>query len=245
MIISHSHKFIFIHIPKCGGTSITKALIPLLGKDDIVLGYNKPTIFSIINNIPSHINNKYIEKTNLHQGLRQYTRSIINKKENNGTLIRKHSRAMEIKKYIGSQNWEDYFTFSFVRDPWDRIVSLYYWYQSYNWNDPEGLAKKIRKIPDFDGFVKSEFLQQPSCSDYICDSGKSIVDFIGKLENFETDFKNVCNEIGLPEIQILKENISQRKRDYKEYYNEETIQLIAKKYDDDIKNFNYGFNSSI
>lgn len=245
MIISHAHKFIFIHIPKCGGTSITKALIPLLGKDDIILGFSNSSIFSLIKNIPSYLNKKYIEKIDLYQGFRQYTRTAINQKENHGTLISKHSRAMEVKKYIGSGSWEDYFTFSFVRNPWDRIVSLYYWYQNFNWVDPEGLATKIRKLPNFDSFVKSEFLQQSSCSDFVFDSGERVVDFIGKLENIETDFKNVCNAIGLPEIQMLKENISQRKRDYREYYNEETIQLITKQYEDDIKNFNYGFNSSI
>ena len=38
MIISHKHKFIFIHINKCGGSSVTRALMPYLGPNDLVLG---------------------------------------------------------------------------------------------------------------------------------------------------------------------------------------------------------------
>jgi len=36
MIVSHKHKFVFIHIPKCAGTSIKRSLIPCLAEDDIV-----------------------------------------------------------------------------------------------------------------------------------------------------------------------------------------------------------------
>jgi hypothetical protein len=38
MIISHKYRFIFIHIRKCAGTSVTRALVSLLGKEDIVIG---------------------------------------------------------------------------------------------------------------------------------------------------------------------------------------------------------------
>lgn len=38
MIISYKYRFIFVHVNKCAGTSITRALFPYLGPDDLVLG---------------------------------------------------------------------------------------------------------------------------------------------------------------------------------------------------------------
>jgi hypothetical protein len=46
MIVSHTHKFIFVHINKCAGTSVTKALLPYLGENDLVLGFTNESVRS-------------------------------------------------------------------------------------------------------------------------------------------------------------------------------------------------------
>ena len=38
MIISHTHRLIFVHIQKTAGTSVTVALDPFMGWNDIILG---------------------------------------------------------------------------------------------------------------------------------------------------------------------------------------------------------------
>lgn len=241
MIVSHSHKFIFIHISKCGGTSITMALRPFLEKGDMVVGFDSPTIPTMIKTLPQYIKKKYFDDSNLAVGLRLYTRETINQREKNGYIISKHARAKDVRGYLGKGLWDNYYTFTIVRNPWDRIVSLYYWYKNYGWTDFEGKAEKIRGLADFNAFVKSKYLELPSCSSYIYDSGKKIVNFVGKLESIEQDFNYICNQIGLPHIDLPRENVTKRKRDYKEYYNEETIKIVFNKYQDDIKNFGYTY----
>jgi hypothetical protein len=65
------------------------------------------------------------------------------------------------------------------------------------------------------------------------------VNFIGKYENLKDDFKKICNKIGISTT-LPKLNVSKSKP-YQEYYNDETIDLVRKTFQPDIKIFNYDF----
>jgi hypothetical protein len=71
-------------------------------------------------------------------------------------------------------------------------------------------------------------------------NGNCIVDFIGKLENLDQDFKKICNKIGI-EAELPHKNKSKRKRDYRKYYTEETKKLVEKAFREDIELFYYEF----
>lgn len=95
MIISHKHKFIFIHIPKCGGTSVRSALLSEL--------YN-------------------IDCRNLDQNIAQVFNRLGNstdiEQHSNVCEVTKYLRSRNL-------NIKDYFTFTFTRNPWCRTVSAY------------------------------------------------------------------------------------------------------------------------
>ncbi len=126
MIVSHRHKFIFVHLHKCAGTSITRALIPYLGRNDLVFGCTPK-----------------FEK-------------LSNKSRSQGGLY-KHSTAREIREYVGEPRWNDYFKFSFVRNPWDLTLSKYYWWHKTpaNWNDDAVIRKKEVMEMSFAEFVRT------------------------------------------------------------------------------------------
>ncbi|MDT9339971.1 sulfotransferase family protein [Trichodesmium erythraeum 21-75] len=211
MIISHKYKFIFIHINKCGGTSITKALIPYLGKKDLILGC-----------LPKYekLSEEYLKKYQIY----------------------KHSTASEIRNFIEEDIWNKYFKFTFTRNPWSKILSTYFWFHKYkNWGKG-GKADKIRRLPDFSSYAKSKYLDEKSCSLFIFDDqGSNLMNFIGKQENLDRDFAYVCGKLGLPLITLNKENNTQHSG-YHKYYDEEAKMMVANKYADDIKNFNYEFS---
>ena len=71
-------------------------------------------------------------------------------------------------------------------------------------------------------------------------SGKILVDFIGKFENLETDFKYICKKININEVKLPHKNKTIRKN-YREYYNENTKNIIADWYKKDIDYFKYKF----
>ena len=77
--------------------------------------------------------------------------------------------------------------------------------------------------------------------DMICDtSGRILVDYVGKVENINSDFQNILNEIGLEQIKLPQLNTTKHNK-YQSYYNEKTKSLIAKCFAQDIDLFEYKF----
>lgn len=185
-MINHKHKCIFIHINKCGGTSID-------------------TLF----------NGKFSG----------------------------HEKALDYKK-SRPKEFNTYFKFTFIRNPWDRVVSFYHYQIKRGWN----YYPFDETIP-FKEFVKNWLINMPgqtelntySCYDWISDQNdKLIIDYVGRFENFQEDFNTICDKIGISHLQLPHENKSNHKH-YTEYYDEETKQIVAEKYEKDIVYFGYEF----
>ena len=165
--------------------------------------------------------------------------------ENHASPYYWHTTAFDLKKHFNEKkwNWDEYFTFSFVRNPWDLMVSKYE-YRNLKSRDntkfgreSEGLLKQIKNFEDFVRKDHSGFLGHHWCFDA---NGKQIVDFIGKFENLQEDFDIVCDKIGIPQQQLPHKNKTNHKH-YTEYYDDETRQIVAEKYAKDIEMFDYEF----
>lgn len=102
MIISSSKSFIFVHLEKCGGTSVENALEPYLSWYDMILG---STDFG------ERLQNLYAERFGV-----DYVRK---------DMLWKHSTAKDIHAFVGPDQWHMFKKFSIVRSPEDLIVSLY------------------------------------------------------------------------------------------------------------------------
>ena len=176
------------------------------------------------------------------------------KEHSKDELINSHH--LTLQKIIKNFNIEaaDYYKFTFVRNPWNRILSLYsFWLNQtpssiyYQWDYEQVDFIKSENI-SFRDFVKlaasndTVFHKKPHLNPYIGHFIKhpSSLDFIGKLENFQEDFNVVCERIGIPKQQPRWVNKSKHKH-YTEYYDDETIQIIAEKYAKDIEYFGYEF----
>jgi hypothetical protein len=191
-MISHSKKFIFVHITKTGGTSIDIAL------------------------------RKYTKNTKTHQ-------SILEMKE-------------EAAKNFGLNN---YFKFCFVRNPWDKMVSQYFYIKKKIFYDKsfEEFIIDFKSTPNDWGFKGKNFpvKYQPVQKKWICgDKGEVLMDFIGRFENLQEDFDTICDKIDLPKRELPHRN-STNHNDYSEYYNKETREIISQKFSEDIEYFGYKF----
>ena len=217
MIINHKYKFIFIHVPKCAGTSITKALYPYCDHHDTVLGGHADAPEQIV--------------------------------EKDGFCIHKHSDAQEIKKYATPERWEEYFVFTFVRHPVDRIISLYEWWRHTPGEWDLKTKAKIEKM-SFKEFVFSKHTGTPQVQ-YLTSRGeqkkyftenkfKMEIDFIGSKERINRDFGYVCGLLNLPRIILPKENVSHnRKKDNNYYLDNEIRREIKRKFHEDYDFFGY------
>ncbi len=125
-----------------------------------------------------------------------------------------------------------YFKFCFVRNPWDIVVSWFFFY------------KKNGKIDDsliFEDFVKGVTLRKTYFG--IINDPRGF-NFIGKFENLNNDFNFICQKIGIKFKELPHENEHKHKyKHYTEYYNNNTRQIIAEKFSKNIEYFGYKFGA--
>lgn len=185
-------------------------------------------------------------------------------KEHISNLTKKNPDQLLMKRRQDYLKFPNYFKFTFVRNPWDRILSCYLnkIMKDPNFEDKNyahGIARFLQPYRVFHGgmsfkdFVKAiskidDKISNPHFrSQYymlIDDQDKIIVDYVGKFESLSEDFKKVAARCGLPSSELPHINKTENRKNYTEYYDEETIRLVAERYKKDIELFGYKFKSS-
>jgi hypothetical protein len=164
-----------------------------------------------------------------------------------------HTHAVDLKKHFKERgwNWDEYFKFSFVRNPWSRLVSLFNYQREY----VRGYEKDVESSRYFEGYYKRckknthnrnfevyvDKIWMGDQFDFLYDENNNqLVDFVGKTENLQEDFNTICDKIGIPRQELPHKNKTKHKH-YTEYYDDETRELVAEKYAKDIEYFGYEF----
>ncbi len=212
MIISRGRKYIFVHIPKTGGTSLALALEDRAMKDDIMLG-DTP---------------KAVKRRRKVKGI-----------ETSGRLW-KHSGLADIDGLVSTEEIAQMFTFTLVRNPWDRVVSYYHWLQGQEFDHPAVQISKELKFGDFlrHRLTMSTLIAWPY-GRYMraVDGGERGV-FL-RLEHLENDIKPLETHLGF-RPDMPHENRSAR-GDYRRYYDEGLRDLLGRLCAEDIARFGYEF----
>jgi Sulfotransferase family len=150
-----------------------------------------------------------------------------------------HLSAEHIKTFLPEDTpWEDYYSFSFVRNPWDRMVSFYEYIQSAR-SLRYSVHYKAPPLPTFEEW----FEERPPRDQlwYLQDQdGKVAVNFVGKFETLDDDFAKVCDALKLPRVGLPKMRSSKR-GDYRDYYDNALRKKVADKYGGEIEAFKYVF----
>jgi hypothetical protein len=143
-----------------------------------------------------------------------------------------------------------YFKFAFVRNPWDRLASTYFFLRKGGLNavDAQWAERTLGAYPDFGAFVRGWVDERNIASwvhfraqhEFICaPDGKVMVDFVGRVESMDADFAHVAQRLGRTS-ELAKLNVGER-RHYSTCYDDKTREIVARVYARDIDLFGYKF----
>ncbi len=144
-----------------------------------------------------------------------------------------------------------HFSFAFVRNPWDRFVSLYHYFATmtprHRWypaNRP--IVAGIRRFRSFGEFChefhawphRDNFHFRPQWRWIAEEHGKLLVDFVGRFERLDDDFARICRRLGLSKCRLPRRNSSPH-GPYPAYYEKETRRIVGTLYARDADIFGY------
>jgi len=162
-------------------------------------------------------------------------------------LMTQHLPYNTLQKYVDKNVLDSYFKFAFFRNTWDRLASAYFYLEPLHNSIFGNFSNCIKRVcEDVKGdYVEGwHFCRQ---TDYLYKNkknGELAVDYIGRYENLEQDFKNICDRLNMPYKPLKKTNRSPKKTlHYTEYYTDETKQLVYESFKDEIEYFKYTFSN--
>ncbi|MGA8258411.1 MAG: hypothetical protein WB767_17715 [Nocardioides sp.] len=168
MIISHRHRFIFMKSKKTAGTSIEIALSRQCGPDDVITAL--PAKDELIRAEVGGLGRQHNTSPPLPRP------------------VHEHSPARVAREAVGEQVWSDYLTFVVDRNPWDAVVSLYFWVNRHD-----------------HALTFQQFLHQPQVENLAVQNyrswhirGQRAVDRVLRYDTLAADLDAVWNELGLP-----------------------------------------------
>ena len=155
------------------------------------------------------------------------------------------------------ESLDNFFTFTFVRNPWDRMVSFWKYFQAQKTDGYQTIPNMSFKefLLNFESVMKcarNDHWLNPyrkhmftSCQlDFITDkNGEPKINFVGKFENLQEDFNHICKKINIKAVKLPHDNkVSGGWEENKSYYSsQECIDEVAKRYKKDIDFFKYDF----
>lgn len=216
MIVSPGRNFIFVHIPKTGGTSLALALEKRAMKDDLMLGDTPKAIRRRArwNDLPPA------------QG-----------------RLWKHSTLADVAGALPDSLIREAFTFALVRNPWDRMVSYYHWLQGQRFDH---LHVALAKTLDFGKFVEhpdvGKSMRASPARSYLTDRfGAERATLYIRLERFDADAAPLFAHLGFS-FSLSHSNESARSRDWRTFFSDSQAEKVAEICAEDVTRFGYSFD---
>jgi hypothetical protein len=213
--INHNKKAIFIHIPKNGGSYISDILSKYYGFKNYYLQRPDHKQFCLGKDISVDKHENKVHGTLMYYKTSSYLNKIMN---------------------MNQLKWNTYFIFTFIRNPYDRIVSGWNYINKFNIS-----FDKYIDINFKDNSYNYWHIFMPQSRHIIGNNGKININFIGKFENIEDDLTLILNKIGYHKRlhTVFKKN-EKKHKNYQSYYiNNEVLNKVNTIIKEDLENFDY------
>ncbi|GIT92281.1 hypothetical protein JANAI62_27380 [Jannaschia pagri] len=166
MIVSPGRGYVFVHIPKTGGTALALALEDRAKADDILIG-----------DTPKALKRRHRLKSAKTVG-----------------RLWKHSKLSDIRGLLPDDTLDALTPVTLVRNPWDRLVSYYHWLRDQTFDHQAVRVARAQDFAGFldDPGVANSLRRNPYAS-YV--AGQQMPIFV-RLEHLETDLKPFADLLG-------------------------------------------------
>ncbi len=148
-----------------------------------------------------------------------------------------HLSVREIRPHLSDQQWREYFKFGFVRNPFDRFISVCFF---LNRKNPEFASHSLQWMkaalqrPQF----RSRILARPQYVQLVDENGDVALDSVGRYENFQQSIDAIFTSLSLPANKLPIKNKSEHES-FDSYYDDELLELVSAFYRKDLEVFNY------
>jgi len=150
-----------------------------------------------------------------------------------------HFTLRQIEPYLPADDFQGYFKFGFVRNPFDRFVS-YCAFMTRDQDVFERDPKSVMRHMLFTAPPHGHILFQPQHQFFVGDDGALISDYLGRIEQMQESYDEICRRIGIASRPLDKVNAT-RRGDYRTYYDQQLIDGVATLYARDLELFGYQF----
>jgi hypothetical protein len=241
MLISHSKKFIFLKTYKTGSSSI----------ESVLRKYCGVTEFDLDDRSVRGVHNNSVVSEDGIITFPRYRGSIDNGLKNgNKDYYWDHMTASELKEKIGTEIWDSYYKFCVVRNPFEKVLSLLYFFYFRSMENRccggyvgdnvkkewifELVSKNFgrRMLLGYDNFFDSEIYTM---------NGDVCVDRVLRYENLDTEFSEVLEYLGLIQEDLPRINSTYKDKDIRpeQFLSSDMISFIRNKYAFEIERFGY------
>ncbi len=222
MIISHRHHFVYVKTRKTASTSIEIALSKFCGPDDVITGIVA--------------RDEQVRQNLGYRGPQNFT-AVSGQGE--AITLDNHSPAVLARDLLGD-SWQDYVTFTVERNPFDRVISQYYW-ELPLWE------RRGAKVPTIGEFLMDRSEGVLSNWPLYAEGPAVIVDHVGRYESLEDDLRMISERIGLPgpiDISQIRTKSGWRKdrRPYRDVLSDADRQLVERICHRELAEFGYSWD---
>lgn len=160
-------------------------------------------------------------------------------------LTGEHKTAMEKRRELGESAWSRRFRFTIVRNPWDKVVSHYHYRVATN-QTSLGMNRvdfkewvSLAYGDNLPAYYDNPKMFMPQWNWISNENGSLAVDFVGRFENLEQDFKSICRRIN--QDVLLPHKKKSKREHYRSYYDARAREIVRTWFKADIEEFDYEF----
>lgn len=217
MIVSHTHKFIFLRTEKTAGSSLMKALRDMATDRDMVADMSRPP---------------WAKFSPIHHG-------ALKRKIPDLFGLHVHATAAQARRVLGPEIFDSYYKFAVERNPWDRQLSLYM-HRCWKTGRTPNFDRDIRSII----YRSTEHVRLNNFNVYAID-GKVVTDRMLRYESFDDDLAALWSDLGIeaPELGREREYSKEPRPHYSTFYTPESRDLIGSWYANEIEALGYSFDA--